>query len=55
MAQFATVWSDRVRVLTMALDALIPLDDFLAVSEVHINEDCRHGIKVRLFFGDSYR
>ncbi|KAL3101300.1 hypothetical protein niasHT_028056 [Heterodera trifolii] len=45
MAQFATVWSDRVRVLTMALDALIPLDDFLAVSEVHINEDCRHGIK----------
>ncbi|KAI3422107.1 hypothetical protein GPALN_012640 [Globodera pallida] len=45
MIQFANVWSDRVRVLTMALDSLIPLDDFLAVSEVHINEDCRHGIK----------
>ena len=30
----------------MATDSLISLDDFLAVTETHINEDCEQGIKV---------
>jgi hypothetical protein len=30
----------------MALDSLISVDDFLAVSEAHISEDCQHGTQV---------
>lgn len=46
MAVFEQVWLDRVKVLSMALDSLISVDDFLAVSECHINEDCQNGIQV---------
>lgn len=45
MSQYENSWLERVRVLTMALDSMISMDDFLAVSEAHINEDCQHGIK----------
>jgi hypothetical protein len=47
MAVFEQVWLDRVKMLSMALDSLISVDDFLAVSECHINEDCQHGIQVK--------
>jgi catenin alpha len=49
MAVFENVWLDRVKTLTMAMDSLISVDDFLAVSEAHINEDCQHGIQVKSF------
>ncbi|KAL7073233.1 hypothetical protein ACQ4LE_007132 [Meloidogyne hapla] len=45
MSIFESVWFDRVKMLTMAVDSLISFDDFLAVSEAHISEDCQHGIQ----------
>ena len=41
MEQFRQAWEERVRVLTMAVDVVISLDDFLAVSEMHIADDIR--------------
>ena len=46
MSTFESVWLDRVKMLTMAVDSLISFDDFLAVSEAHISEDCQNGIHV---------
>lgn len=46
MTTFKNAWLDRVKMLTMAVDSLISFDDFLAVSEAHISEDCQHGIQV---------
>ncbi|CAJ0566383.1 unnamed protein product, partial [Mesorhabditis spiculigera] len=43
MKMFAEVWEDKVRLLTMAVDSVITLDDFLAVSEAHIIEDAING------------
>nr|CAD2199596.1 unnamed protein product [Meloidogyne enterolobii] len=45
MSTFEHVWFDRVKMLTMAVDSLISFDDFLAVSEAHISEDCQQGIQ----------
>lgn len=39
----------EVRLLTMAVDSIISLDDFLAVSESHIVEDVKIGIQVIFF------
>ncbi len=36
----------QVRLLTMAVDAVITVDDFLAVSEAHIVEDVKSAIQV---------
>lgn len=41
MDAFKESWEERVRVLTMAVDSIITLDDFLAVSEAHILEDVK--------------
>lgn len=40
----------EVRLLTMAVDELISVDDFLAVSEAHIIEDVKIGIQVASVF-----
>ena len=50
MSTFEHVWFDRVKMLTMAVDSLISFDDFLAVSEAHISEDCQQGIQVYIIF-----
>lgn len=46
MQVFESVWLERLKVLTMAMDALINVNDFLSVSELHINEDVKAGIQV---------
>uniref|UniRef100_F1KVE0 Protein humpback-1 n=1 Tax=Ascaris suum TaxID=6253 RepID=F1KVE0_ASCSU len=53
MDAFKDVWLDKVRLLTMAVDELISVDDFLAVSEAHIIEDVKIGIQAVLS-GDGY-
>ncbi|CAB3398843.1 unnamed protein product [Caenorhabditis bovis] len=45
MESFAKIWIDKVVLLTTALDNITTLDDFLAVSEAHIAEDCNEGIQ----------
>jgi catenin alpha len=45
MQKFEEVWLERLKVLTTAMDTLISVDDFLAVTETHINEDCEQGIQ----------
>lgn len=45
METYKNAWFDKVRLLTTALDNITTLDDFLAVSEAHIVEDCERGIK----------
>ncbi|CAD6186628.1 unnamed protein product [Caenorhabditis auriculariae] len=45
MEAFRKLWFDRVNLLTMAIDGITTLDDFLAVSEAHIVEDCNEGIQ----------
>lgn len=45
MDAFRKLWLDRVNLLTMAIDSITTLDDFLAVSEAHIVEDCNEGIQ----------
>uniref|UniRef100_A0A915D7P2 Uncharacterized protein n=1 Tax=Ditylenchus dipsaci TaxID=166011 RepID=A0A915D7P2_9BILA len=45
MKVFENVWLDRLKVLTMAMDNLISVEDFLSVSEVHISEDVKVGIQ----------
>lgn len=46
MQVFENVWLERLKVLTMAMDSLISAYDFLPVSEIHIREDVKDGIKV---------
>lgn len=46
MKMFEQAWLDRLKVLTMAMDSLISVDDFLSVSEAHIQEDVKAGIQV---------
>ena len=36
MDVFGSAWEDQVRILTDAVDDIVTLDDFLAVSENHI-------------------
>lgn len=47
MQVFKETWEDRIKLLTMAVDSMISVDDFLAVSEAHIQEDVKTGIQVR--------
>lgn len=49
MQVFEQIWLERLKVLTMAMDSLISVDDFLSVSEAHINEDVKAGIQVKNF------
>ncbi|MFH4980926.1 hypothetical protein AB6A40_007635 [Gnathostoma spinigerum] len=53
MNAFKELWIDKVKLLTMAVDSLISVDDFLAVSEAHIVEDVKTGIQAVLS-GDGY-
>ncbi|VDM79558.1 unnamed protein product [Strongylus vulgaris] len=46
MDLFRDIWQDKVRLLTMAIDSIMTLDDFLAVSEAHIVEDAMTGLQV---------
>ncbi|EPB67093.1 hypothetical protein ANCCEY_13814 [Ancylostoma ceylanicum] len=46
MDLFRDIWQDKVRLLTMAIDSIMTLDDFLAVSEAHIVEDAMAGLQV---------
>lgn len=48
MQVFEQVWLERLKVLTMAMDSLISVDDFLSVTEAHISEDVKAGIQVIL-------
>lgn len=41
MEAFKEAWEERVRVLTLAVDSIVTLDDFLAVSEAHVVEDVK--------------
>uniref|UniRef100_A0A1I7VC56 Catenin alpha n=1 Tax=Loa loa TaxID=7209 RepID=A0A1I7VC56_LOALO len=43
----------QVKLLTMAVDAMITVDDFLAVSEAHIIEDVKSGIQA-VINGDGF-
>ncbi|KAK6030799.1 hypothetical protein OSTOST_03055 [Ostertagia ostertagi] len=45
MEMFRDIWQDKVRLLTMAIDSIMTLDDFLAVSEAHIVEDAMTGLQ----------
>uniref|UniRef100_A0A1I7UBZ3 Vinculin n=1 Tax=Caenorhabditis tropicalis TaxID=1561998 RepID=A0A1I7UBZ3_9PELO len=45
MEAYKNLWFEKVKLLTTALDNITTLDDFLAVSEAHIVEDCERGIK----------
>ncbi|CAI5450154.1 unnamed protein product [Caenorhabditis angaria] len=45
MEAHKSLWFEKVRLLTTALDNITTLDDFLAVSEAHIVEDCNEGIQ----------
>ncbi|KIH50515.1 vinculin family protein [Ancylostoma duodenale] len=45
MDLFRDIWQDKVRLLTMAIDSIMTLDDFLAVSEAHIVEDAMAGLQ----------
>ncbi|KAF1751568.1 hypothetical protein GCK72_018122 [Caenorhabditis remanei] len=45
MEAYKNMWFEKVNLLTTALDNIMTLDDFLAVSEAHIVEDCERGIK----------
>lgn len=45
MEAYKNLWFEKVNLLTVALDNITTLDDFLAVSEAHIVEDCEKGIK----------
>uniref|UniRef100_W6NBF2 Vinculin alpha-catenin domain containing protein n=1 Tax=Haemonchus contortus TaxID=6289 RepID=W6NBF2_HAECO len=45
MEMFRDLWQDKVRLLTMAIDSIMTLDDFLAVSEAHIVEDAMTGLQ----------
>ncbi|KAE9549058.1 hypothetical protein FO519_007729 [Halicephalobus sp. NKZ332] len=44
MRTFENLWIDRVKLLTMAVDRMISIVDFLAVSEAHIQEDTEQAI-----------
>ncbi|KAI1719528.1 vinculin family domain-containing protein [Ditylenchus destructor] len=45
MKVFENVWLDRLKVLTMAMDNLISVEDFLSVTEAHISEDVKNALK----------
>ncbi|KRX76600.1 Catenin alpha-2, partial [Trichinella sp. T6] len=45
MQAFREAWEERVHLLTLAVDSIITLDDFLAVSEAHIVEDVKNCIQ----------
>lgn len=45
MEVFRDIWQDKTRLLTMAIDSIMTLDDFLAVSEAHIVEDAMTGLQ----------
>uniref|UniRef100_A0A5S6Q1X4 Vinculin n=1 Tax=Trichuris muris TaxID=70415 RepID=A0A5S6Q1X4_TRIMR len=45
MDAFKEAWEERVHLLTLAVDSIITLDDFLAVSEAHIVEDVKNCIQ----------
>ena len=45
MQVFEQVWLERLKVLIMAMDSLISVDDFLSVTEAHISEDVKAGIQ----------
>lgn len=53
MDTFKNAWIEKVKLLTMAVDAMITVDDFLAVSEAHIIEDVKSGIQA-VINGDGY-
>ncbi|XP_011409567.2 PREDICTED: catenin alpha-2-like [Amphimedon queenslandica] len=42
LTAFKEAWVDKVTLLTDSLDAVIPLQDFIAVTEAHVREDSRH-------------
>ncbi|VDN52099.1 unnamed protein product [Dracunculus medinensis] len=48
-----SAWLAKVHLLTIAVDSIITVDDFLAVSEAHIIEDVKIGIQAVLD-GDGY-
>ncbi len=45
MNAFRDAWEEKVRLLTLAVDSVITVDDFLAVSEAHIVEDVKASIQ----------
>ncbi|KAH7710192.1 catenin [Aphelenchoides avenae] len=53
MRVFEEAWLDRVKVLTMATDALVSVEDFLAVAEAHLEEDIKQAIKAILDKNDE--
>ncbi|VDK83972.1 unnamed protein product [Litomosoides sigmodontis] len=53
MDAFKNAWTEKVKLLTMAVDTVITVDDFLAVSEAHIIEDVKSGIQA-VINGDGY-
>ncbi|KAI6186254.1 Protein humpback-1 [Aphelenchoides besseyi] len=42
---FERMWEDRAEAMTLAMDSLISVDDFIAVSQQHIHDDVKCGIE----------
>lgn len=46
LKRFAALWKERANAMTLAMDALISVDDFLAVTQEHISDDVKNGVTV---------
>jgi hypothetical protein len=46
LKRFASLWKERANAMTVAMDSLISVDDFLAVTQEHINDDVKNGVTV---------
>jgi hypothetical protein len=40
------LWKERANAMTVAMDSLISVDDFLAVTQEHITDDVKNGVTV---------
>lgn len=49
LKEFSDLWKQRANAMTLAMDSLISVDDFLAVAQEHISEDVKNGVTVRIF------
>jgi catenin alpha len=48
--RFAELWKERAFAMTLAMDSLISVDDFMAVTQEHINDDVKNGVSVSIAF-----
>lgn len=48
LKRFAGLWKERANAMTLAMDSIISVDDFLAVGQEHISDDVKNGVTVSL-------